>query len=55
MIEVDLPLPAQQNTEILEELTALRREVAELKEQSSRMFDLERRNDPHRPGSLTQR
>nr|WP_171898206.1 hypothetical protein [Rhizobium leguminosarum] len=36
MAEVDLALLAQQNAEILEELRALRREVAELKEQSGR-------------------
>ncbi|MBX5142175.1 hypothetical protein HJB79_25975 [Rhizobium lentis] len=54
MVEVHLALLAQQNAEKSEELRALRREVAELKEQSSLMLDLERRNDPHRPGSLTQ-
>ncbi|MBY3134665.1 hypothetical protein HFO30_23180 [Rhizobium laguerreae] len=36
MADVDLALLAQQNVEILEELRALRREVAELKEQSGR-------------------
>jgi hypothetical protein len=55
MPDVDLALLAQQNAEILEELRALRREVAELKEQSGRTLDFERRNDPRRPNSLTQR
>ncbi|WP_432431513.1 hypothetical protein [Rhizobium leguminosarum] len=55
LAEVDLALLAQQNAEILEELKALRREVAELKEQSGRTLDFERRNDPRRPSSLTQR
>ena len=53
--DIDLALLAQQNAEILEELRALRREVAELKEQSGRTLDFERRNDPRRPNSLTQR
>ncbi|WSG75962.1 hypothetical protein U8P80_10280 [Rhizobium beringeri] len=55
LADVDLALLAQQNAEILEELRALRREVAELKEQSGRTLDFERRNDPRRPNSLTQR
>jgi hypothetical protein len=55
MPDIDLALQAQQNAEILEELKALRREVAELKEQSGRTLDFERRNDPRRPNSLTQR
>ncbi|MBA5805751.1 hypothetical protein OIU25_09565 [Rhizobium sp. BT-175] len=55
MADVDLALLAQQNAEILEELRALRREVTELKEQSGRTLDFERRNDPRRPNSLTQR
>ncbi|AUW42033.1 hypothetical protein CUJ84_Chr001650 [Rhizobium leguminosarum] len=55
MADVDLALLAQQNAEILEELRALRREVAELKEQSGRALDFERRNDPRRPNSLTHR
>lgn len=55
MADIDLTLLAQQNAEILEELRALRREVAELKEQSGRTLDFERRNDPRRPNSLTQR
>lgn len=55
MADVDLALLAQQNTEILKELSALRREVAELKEQSGRTLDFELRNDPRRPNSLTQR
>nr|WP_246798422.1 hypothetical protein [Rhizobium leguminosarum] len=55
MADVDLALLAQQNVEILEELKALRKEVAELKEQSGRTLDFERRNDPPRPNSLTQR
>ncbi|MBB4189980.1 hypothetical protein GGE45_002611 [Rhizobium aethiopicum] len=55
MAEINLALLAQQNAEILEELRALRREVAELKEQSDRTLDFERRNDPRRPTSLTQR
>ncbi|MGO7537357.1 hypothetical protein ACC680_01990 [Rhizobium ruizarguesonis] len=55
MPDVDLALLAQQNAEILEELRALRREVAKLREQSGRTLDFERRNDPRRPNSLTQR
>ncbi|MBY5466985.1 hypothetical protein [Rhizobium leguminosarum] len=55
LADIDLALLAQQNAEILEELRALRREVAELKEQSRRTLDFERRNDPRRPNSLTQR
>ncbi|SCB56960.1 hypothetical protein GA0061105_101802 [Rhizobium aethiopicum] len=55
MTEIDLTLLAQQNAEILEELRALRREVAKLREQSARTLDFERRNDPRRPSSLTQR
>ncbi|WP_338112064.1 hypothetical protein [Rhizobium changzhiense] len=55
LANVDLALLAQQNAEILEELRALRREVTELKEQSGRTLDFERRNDPRRPNSLTQR
>lgn len=55
MADVDLALLAQQNAEILEELKALRREVVELKEQSGRTLNFERRNDPRRPNSLTQR
>ncbi|MBX4858907.1 hypothetical protein ACU8NH_08560 [Rhizobium leguminosarum] len=55
LADIDLALLAQQNAEILEELRALRREVAELKEQSGRTLDFERRNDPRRPNSLTQR
>ncbi|MBB2674916.1 hypothetical protein N2597_07285 [Rhizobium sophoriradicis] len=55
MAEVDLVLLAQQNAEILEELRALRREVAELRELSGRTLDFERRNDPRRPSSLTRR
>jgi hypothetical protein len=55
LADIDLTLLAQQNAEILEELRALRREVAELKEQSGRTLDFERRNDPRRPNSLTQR
>ena len=55
LADIDLALLAQQNAEILEELKALRREVAELKEQSGRTLDFERRNDPRRPNSLTQR
>lgn len=55
MADVDLALLAQQNAEILDELKALRRELAELKEQSGRTLDFERRNDPRRPSSLTQR
>ncbi|WP_348647396.1 hypothetical protein [Rhizobium aethiopicum] len=55
LAEINLALLAQQNAEILEELRALRREVAELKEQSDRTLDFERRNDPRRPTSLTQR
>ncbi|WP_204330161.1 hypothetical protein [Rhizobium phaseoli] len=55
MADVDLALLAQQNAEILEELRALRRDVTELKEQAGRMLDFERRNDPRRPNSLTQR
>ncbi|OAV55620.1 hypothetical protein A6U98_03730 [Rhizobium sp. WYCCWR10014] len=55
MPDIDLALLAQQNAEILEELRALRREVAELKEQSGRTLDFERRNDPRRPNSLTRR
>nr|WP_245277442.1 hypothetical protein [Rhizobium leguminosarum] len=55
MADVDLALLAQQNAEILEELRALRREVSELKEQSGRALDFERRNDPRRPNSLTHR
>ncbi|WP_306372093.1 MULTISPECIES: hypothetical protein [Rhizobium] len=55
LTEIDLTLLAQQNAEILEELRALRREVAKLREQSARTLDFERRNDPRRPSSLTQR
>ncbi|WP_051447592.1 hypothetical protein [Rhizobium leguminosarum] len=55
LADVDLALLAQQNAEILEELRALRREVSELKEQSGRALDFERRNDPRRPNSLTHR
>ncbi|XKM39232.1 hypothetical protein A4U53_023470 [Rhizobium ruizarguesonis] len=55
LADIDLALLAQQNAEILEEFRALRREVAELKEQSGRTLDFERRNDPRRPNSLTQR
>ncbi|MEK1860788.1 MAG: hypothetical protein AAAC49_03235 [Rhizobium leguminosarum] len=55
LADIDLALLAQQNAEILEELRALRREVAELKEQSGRTLDFERRNDPRRPNSLTRR
>ena len=55
LADIDLALLAQQNAEILEELRALRREVAELKEQSGRALDFERRNDPRRPNSLTHR
>lgn len=55
MADVDLALLAQQSAEILEELRALRREVAELTEQFGRTLDFERRNDPRRPNSLTQR
>ncbi|RWX13738.1 hypothetical protein EHI42_20370 [Rhizobium hidalgonense] len=55
MADVDLALLAQQNAEILEELKALRREVAKLKEQSDRTLDFERRNDPRRPNNLTRR
>ncbi|ARQ57981.1 MULTISPECIES: hypothetical protein [Rhizobium] len=55
MAEVDLALLAQQSAEILEELRALRREVAELRELSGRTLDFERRNDPRRPSSLTRR
>ncbi|NKK00956.1 hypothetical protein GFL80_23960 [Rhizobium leguminosarum bv. viciae] len=55
LADIDLALLAQQNAEILEELRALRRKVAELKEQSGRTLDFERRNDQRRPNSLTQR
>ncbi|WP_164736366.1 hypothetical protein [Rhizobium vallis] len=55
MTDVGLALLAQQNAEILEEIRALRREVAELKEQSGRTLDFERRNDPRRPNGLTRR
>ncbi|MGR9175523.1 hypothetical protein ACU8OR_08145 [Rhizobium leguminosarum] len=55
LADIDLALLAQQSAEILDELRALRREVAELKEQSGRTLDFERRNDPRRPNSLTQR
>ncbi|AXA37842.1 hypothetical protein [Rhizobium leguminosarum] len=55
LADINLALLAQQNAEILEELRALRREVAELKEQSGRTLDFERRNDPRRPNSLTRR
>ncbi|NKL00768.1 hypothetical protein GFM02_21525 [Rhizobium leguminosarum bv. viciae] len=55
LADVDLALLAQQNVEILEELKALRKEVAELKEQSGRTLDFKRRNDPRRPNSLTRR
>ncbi|MBX4872552.1 hypothetical protein HJA87_13765 [Rhizobium bangladeshense] len=55
MAQVDLALLAQQNAQILDELRALRRELAELKEQLDRTLDFERRNDPRRPSSLTQR
>ncbi|NNH59050.1 hypothetical protein HLI01_20055 [Rhizobium laguerreae] len=55
MADVDLALLAQQNAEILEELRALRGDVAELKEQSGRTLDFERRSVPRRPNSLTQR
>ncbi|MBX4895548.1 hypothetical protein [Rhizobium bangladeshense] len=58
----DLPWPRstwrcwrKQNAQILDELRALRRELAELKEQLDRTLDFERRNDPRRPSSLTQR
>jgi len=55
MTDVDLNYLARQNAEILEEVRALRREVDELRAAASKTVDYNRRNDPRRPNSLTQR
>ena len=49
MPDIDLDYLARQNADILEELRALRQEVAELRAAAGQTRDATRRNDPRRP------
>jgi len=53
MPDIDLDYLARQNAEILEELRALRGQVAQLQAAAGQTLDSTRRNDPRRPSGLT--
>jgi hypothetical protein len=53
MPDIDLDYLARQNAEILDELRALRAEMAELRLAAGQTAEMTRRNDPRRPNGLT--
>lgn len=52
MPDIDLDYLARQNAEILNQLRALRDEVATLRAATQQTADITRRNDPRRPNGL---
>ncbi len=53
MPNIDLDYLARQNDKILEELGALRREIADLRATAGQSLEIDRRTDPRRPNGLS--
>lgn len=53
MPNIDLDYLAKQNDKILEELSALRREVTDLRATAGQSLEIDRRTDPRRPSGLS--